>query len=82
MGTHARPKPKHLAAKLLAIRKQLGLSQRQIAVLIGLGKGTSARVCEYETGVREPPLFVLLGYARVAGLSTDALIDDAVDLRF
>jgi transcriptional regulator with XRE-family HTH domain len=34
----------------------------------------------YEQGKREPSLPVLLAYARLAGISTDALIDDKLDL--
>lgn len=32
------------------------------------------------SAAREPPLPVLLGYARAANVYVDALIDDAVDL--
>jgi transcriptional regulator with XRE-family HTH domain len=35
---------------------------------------------EYETGKREPSLLVLLSYARIAGVSTDVLIDDDFSL--
>jgi transcriptional regulator with XRE-family HTH domain len=38
------------------------------------------RISEFETGKREPPLLVLLRYARVTGISTDVLIDDDLDL--
>jgi transcriptional regulator with XRE-family HTH domain len=34
----------------------------------------------FEHGEREPTLIVLLRYARVAGVSTDILIDDDLDL--
>lgn len=34
----------------------------------------------YETGTREPPLKVLLRYARAAGVCVDVLIDDDLDL--
>ena len=37
-------------------------------------------VSGYELGTREPPLPILLKYARAAGVSTDVLIDDEVDL--
>jgi hypothetical protein len=33
-----------------------------------------------ESGVREPPLLVLLSYARVAGVYVDVLIDDELEL--
>jgi transcriptional regulator with XRE-family HTH domain len=34
----------------------------------------------YELGDKEPPLPTLLKYARLAGISTDFLIDDELDL--
>ncbi len=34
----------------------------------------------YESGQREPPLPVLLRYARIAGVYVDVLIDDEIDL--
>jgi transcriptional regulator with XRE-family HTH domain len=80
MGTRSRQRPERLAVKLLAIRQRLGLSQRQLATRIGLGKQGNARVCEYETGVREPPLFALLAYARLAKVCTCVLIDDGLEL--
>jgi transcriptional regulator with XRE-family HTH domain len=39
-----------------------------------------ASISEYERGKREPPLLVLLRYARIAGVSTDVLIDDKLNL--
>jgi transcriptional regulator with XRE-family HTH domain len=33
-----------------------------------------------ERGEREPPLLLLLAYARLAGVSTDVLIDDELEL--
>lgn len=37
-------------------------------------------VSEFERGLREPSLLVLLEYARLAGVSTDVLINDDLDL--
>jgi len=37
---------------------------------------TTARISEYEHGTRIPNLLVLLRYARIAGVSVEALIDD------
>jgi transcriptional regulator with XRE-family HTH domain len=76
---HARPRPKHLAAKLLQIRECLGLSQSQLARLLNVGINAS-RVCEYEKGTREPGLLTLLAYAYLVGLTMDHLVDDNVDL--
>jgi transcriptional regulator with XRE-family HTH domain len=39
-----------------------------------------ARISEYETGIREPTLMTLLEYSRAAGVHTEALIDDELDL--
>jgi hypothetical protein len=38
------------------------------------------RISDYELDKAEPTLMVLLRYARVARVSTDVLIDDALDL--
>ncbi len=38
------------------------------------------RISEYERGVREPPLPILLRYARLAGVPTEVLIDDELAL--
>jgi transcriptional regulator with XRE-family HTH domain len=37
-------------------------------------------VAQYELGTREPPLPVLLKYAQLAGITTDLLIDDELEL--
>jgi transcriptional regulator with XRE-family HTH domain len=81
MGRSARPKPQRLPAKLLQIRLALGLSQNEILVRLGLQERLlRATVSGYEIGTIEPPLPTLLNYARMAGISTDVLIDDELDL--
>jgi transcriptional regulator with XRE-family HTH domain len=81
MGRSARPRPERLAEKLLQIRQGLGLSQNEMLVALGLEeKVFRSAVSGYELGTREPPLPVLLKYARLAGISTDILIDDKMDL--
>ena len=81
MGQASRHRPARLAAKLLHIRDGLGLSQNELIGRLGLGDDlTQARISAYERGVREPPLVVLLRYARTANLSVEALIDDELDL--
>jgi transcriptional regulator with XRE-family HTH domain len=79
MGAKARPKPKKLAKKLAAIRSSLGLSQNQLIRALKADL-TQSRISDYESGVGEPSLPVILGYARLAGISTDVLIDDELDL--
>lgn len=81
MGRAARPKPLRLGEKLLRIRLSLGLSQdRMVERLSGSDTLTSASISAYELGQREPPLTVLLDYARLANVYLDALADDELDL--
>ena len=81
MGKKPRPRPKRLPAKLLQLREALGLSQGEMLKRIGYeSEMVAARISEYELGKNEPPLPVLLAYARAANVSTDVLIDDDLDL--
>ena len=80
MGRSQRPRPKYLSKKLLQIRKELGLSQVDMVKHLGFRRIHPAHISAYERGVREPPLPVLLKYARLAGVSTDLLIDDQLSL--
>jgi len=81
MGTATRPKPVRLAEKLRQIREAFGLSQSQMLRRLELDEELfRSSVSAYEHGKREPPYPVLLRYARVAGVCTDTLIDDELDL--
>lgn len=81
MGQSSRHRPDRLAEKLLHVRVALGLSQNELISRLGLSDDlTQARISAYERGVREPPLIVLLNYARAANVSVEALIDDELDL--
>lgn len=81
MGRKARPRQEYLAGKLLQIREALGLSQTEMLHRLGVEDLiTYHQISRFETGTREPPYIVLLRYARVAGVSTDVLIDDELDL--
>lgn len=81
MGTEARSKPARLAEKIQRIRIVLGLSQSEMVKRLGLeGEIAYNKISHYELGTREPPLTVLLNYARVAGVWVDVLIDDELDL--
>ncbi|HEX7996871.1 MAG TPA: helix-turn-helix transcriptional regulator [Pyrinomonadaceae bacterium] len=76
-----RQKPERLAEKLRQIRNALGLSQDGMLERLGLSdEFFRSRISAYELGNREPPLPVLLRYARLVGVSTDVLIDDELDL--
>ena len=76
---HARPRPKHLAAKLLRIRKALGLSQPQLAERLNIGIHYT-NISKYELDKNEPPLMVLLAYSRVSNIPLPNIIDDNLDL--
>jgi transcriptional regulator with XRE-family HTH domain len=79
MGRSRRPRPARLGEKLLAVRQGLGLSQTAMCKALELSVDYSA-VSQYELGTREPPLPVLLKYARLAGVIMDVLVDDEMDL--
>jgi transcriptional regulator with XRE-family HTH domain len=81
MGTKARIKPERLAQKLRQIREALGLSQSEIWRHLGLEDLiVFKQISAYELGKREPPLPILLRYARAAGVCIDTLVDDELDL--
>lgn len=81
MGSRARPRPERLAEKLLQIRLALDLSQDGMLRHLGLDESHfRSAVSGYELGTREPPLQVLLAYARSANVYVDALIDDDLNL--
>lgn len=79
MGRLPRPRPSRLGEKLLLIRTRLGLSQTAMCRLLELSVDYSA-ISQYESGTREPPLPILLKYARMAGVIVDVLIDDDLDM--
>ena len=80
MARLPRPRPKRLPEKLLQIRLALGLSQGEMLRQLELDHLNRTTVSAYEVGTSEPPLPVLLKYARLVGISTDVLIDDELDL--
>lgn len=79
-----RRRPARLPEKLLEIRQNLGLSQGGMSRILG-GEETREYISKYENGLLEPPLEVLLAYARLIsktgrGEFLEALIDDVLDL--
>lgn len=91
MGRATRPRPSRLAAKLAEIRKKLNLSQNGMIRYMGLeNKLTQAEISAFERGIRQPPLYVLLEYARAAagtrkakqgaGDYLEMLMDDSLTL--
>ena len=81
MGKHARRRQERLAEKLLQIRLALGLSQNEMLRRLGVEDELyRTNISNYELGQREPPLYVLLEYARAANVYVEVLIDDRIDL--
>ena len=80
MGS-ARPRPEFLAKKLLLIRRNLGISQQQLLNLLGVQDQIDyTYISKYELNKNEPPLLILLAYARLARVPVDVLIDDEIEL--
>lgn len=82
MGTSNRVKPEHLPKKLETIRTRLGLKTEELIGRLNCPEVPlyRASISQYERGKREPPLLVLLAYARLVNVYVDVLIDDAIDL--
>ena len=74
-----RNRPKRLAEKLLQIREALGLSQREMAELLGNYR-THHHISKYERGKAVLPIEVVLAYAQVANVTMNQIVDDKVDL--
>jgi len=77
-----RPAPKRLGEKLLQIRTALGLSQTGIVERLEYQESPlyAAQISNFEQGKREPPLQLLLAYARLANIPLEILADDKLDL--
>lgn len=76
-----RQKPERLAEKLKQIRLTLGLSQSEMLRRLGVEELIAyTKISHYELGRREPPLLILSKYADVAGVCTDTLIRDELNL--
>src|SRR5262245_37838551 len=80
MGS-ARPRPRRLAEKLLYIRLSLRLSQRQMVKSLGVEDQIHyTNISKYELDKNEPPLGILLAYARTAQVHLEEIIDDDINL--
>lgn len=80
MGS-ARPRPRRLAEKLLHIRQSLDLSQSEMVKHMDVGDMIHyTNISKYELDKNEPPLMVLLAYARLAQVHLEEIVDDEIDL--
>ena len=81
MGAKPRLRQKRLPEKLRAVRDALGFSQTEMLKRLGAEDLIEYnRISEFESGKREPPLRIILLYARVANVWMDVLVDDELDL--
>jgi transcriptional regulator with XRE-family HTH domain len=77
----SRPRPKHLAKKLLQIRLGLRISQGEMVKRLGVQDLIDhTTISKYELDKNEPPLAILLAYARLLGIPVEQLIDDELEL--
>ena len=78
---YVRMRPRRLAEKLLHIRNALGLSQGELYKRLGVEDLIPyKRISRYERDELEPPLPILLQYARAAGVHMEDIVDDELDL--
>jgi transcriptional regulator with XRE-family HTH domain len=80
MGVRGRRTQKKLAGKLKKIRTALGFSQGELIKELGLKELRNSNISMYESGKREPPLYVLLKYAEAANICLDVIVSDKHDL--
>jgi transcriptional regulator with XRE-family HTH domain len=82
MGRSVRPRPKRLGEKLKYIRSALNLTLEQLIERLDYKDSPiyPTNISGMERGEREPPLLLLLAYARLVKISTDVLIDDELEL--
>lgn len=81
MGS-VRMRPNRLGEKLRSIRNHLDCSLADMANRLSTAEFTVRRtvISLYESNDREPPLPVLLRYARIVGITIDVLADDELNL--
>jgi DNA-binding XRE family transcriptional regulator len=76
---YKRPTPLHLAPKLQAIREDFGVSQYRLSKFLQVGR---TRLSAWEWGRRMPSWFVLIRYAKLAGVPLEFIVDDDIDLDY
>lgn len=73
--------PARLGEKFLQIRTALDLTQESMLARLDLpAEITQSNISAYERGTKEPPIFVIMKYAKVANVWIDVLVEDALDL--
>lgn len=72
------PFPKRIPEKLRSIRERLKLTQTEIARRVGARNG--AEIAAYENDEDDLLVSVLVGYAKIANVPFENIIDDDRDL--
>lgn len=80
MGHHRARTPR-LGEKLREIRKGMGLTQNELVEKLGLETDfDQERISKYERAILEPPIYVLIAYSDLAGVSLDVLLRSEYDI--
>jgi transcriptional regulator with XRE-family HTH domain len=84
MGRAKRVMPKHLGKKLYLIREGLGLTLEEMIERLNCPEIPlyPASISMYESGKREPPLLILLQYAKLVNVTMEILVDDGIEFYF
>ena len=81
MAKKPRRLPRNLGQKLRQIRVELALSPVEIVRRLGFEDSLPVgRISDYEQGLREPSLLILLAYSRLAGVHLEEIVDDDIEL--
>lgn len=82
MGRAKRVSPAQLGKKLFRIREGLDLTLEGLIEKLDCSEIPlyAASISMYESGKREPPLLVLLRYARLGNVTMEMLVDDDIEL--
>lgn len=67
-----------LGRKLRLLRERVGLSQTELAPLIGLSERSKGYISEIESGKKIPPATTILRIAQYFNVSTDYLLRDDI----
>ena len=77
---HSRP-VRNILKKLLQIRRSLGVSQGELVRQLGVQALIDhTTISKYELDKNEPPLAILLAYARLVEVPVEQIIDDEIKL--
>ncbi len=80
ISSRQRPRSLKLPEKLRKLHENLGFSQNEMLRAIGFeSRYDRTTISHFESGEREPPLPVLLAYARIGKTTMEILVDDTLE---